>query len=156
MNLKQRMEHQNKNNSSIMNNSNFDFAQVSKEDQIYEKSRRECEEEMIKRKNELEYERANMGKVKERELANALEKFSNDFEDIRKQIINTINQHLTETKARMIADIREKKSAETNEELHIKKEIEEMLNRINTHLMGLKQSILSPIQTSIATTLPRS
>jgi hypothetical protein len=53
MNLKQRMEHQNRNNSSIINNSNFDFAQVSKEDQIYEKSRRECEEELIKRKNEL-------------------------------------------------------------------------------------------------------
>lgn len=42
MNLKQRMQQNNKNNSSIINNSNYDFAQLNKEDQIYERSRREC------------------------------------------------------------------------------------------------------------------
>ena len=42
MNLKERMQHQNKNNSSILNNSNFDFAKLNKEDQIYQKSRHEC------------------------------------------------------------------------------------------------------------------
>jgi hypothetical protein len=31
MNLKQRMEQNNKNNSSIINNSNYDFAQLNKE-----------------------------------------------------------------------------------------------------------------------------
>lgn len=78
---------------------------------MYERSRRECEEELIKRKNELEYERANMIKIKEKELNTALDKFNNDFEEIRKQIVNMINQQLTETKARMIAEIKEKKSA---------------------------------------------
>jgi hypothetical protein len=156
MNLKQRMEHQNKNNSSIINNSNFDFAQVSKEDQVYERSRRECEEELIKRKNELEYERANMLKIKEKELNASLDKFNADFEEIRKQIVTLINQHLTETKARMIAEIKERKLADTNDEVYIKKQIEDMLNRINTNLMGLRQSNLPPIQTSTASTSPRS
>jgi hypothetical protein len=56
-----------------------------------------------------------------------------------------VNQQLTETKARMIADIKEKKSADTSEEIYIKKQIEELLNRINTHLLGLRQSKNSPI-----------
>ena len=51
MNLKERMQHQNRNNSSILNNSNFDFAKGNREDQVYEKSRRECEEELYKRKS---------------------------------------------------------------------------------------------------------
>jgi hypothetical protein len=40
----------------------------------------------------------------------------------------------------MIAEIKEKKSADTNDDIYIKKQIEELLNRINTNLMGLKQS----------------
>ena len=145
MNLKQRMEHQNRNNSSIINNSNFDFAQASKEDQIYERSRRECEEELIKRKNELEYERANMLKIREKELGAALDKFNVDFEEIRKQILNLINQNLTETKARMLTEIKERRSMDSPEESNIKKHIDEMLGRINTNLMGLKQS--TPLST---------
>ena len=43
MNLKERMEHQNRNNSSMLNSSAFDFSKLNKEDQVYEKSRRECE-----------------------------------------------------------------------------------------------------------------
>lgn len=111
---------------------------------MYERSRRECEEELIKRKNELEYERANMIKIKEKELNTALDKFNNDFEEIRKQIVNMINQQLTETKARMIAEIKEKKSADTNDEIYLKKQIEDTLNRINTNLMGLRQSTSPP------------
>lgn len=111
---------------------------------MYERSRRECEEELIKRKNELEYERANMIKIKEKELNTALDKFNNDFEEIRKQIVNMINQQLTETKARMIAEIKEKKSADTNDEVYLKKQIEDTLNRINTNLMGLRQSTSPP------------
>ena len=42
MNLRERMQHQNKNNSEILNNSNFDFNRANHEDQMYEKSRREC------------------------------------------------------------------------------------------------------------------
>ena len=53
MNLHERMQHQNRNNSEILNNSNFDFARVNKEDQMYERSRRECEEELYKRKSDL-------------------------------------------------------------------------------------------------------
>lgn len=36
-----------------------------------------------------------MLKIREKELAGALDKFNNDFEEIRKQILNLINQHLT-------------------------------------------------------------
>lgn len=43
MNLRERMEHQNRNNSSIMNASGFEFSKANKEDQIYERSRRDCE-----------------------------------------------------------------------------------------------------------------
>jgi hypothetical protein len=46
----------------------------------------------------------------------------------------------------MIAEIKEKKSSDTNEEVYIKKQIDEVLNRINTHLMGLRQSISSLIK----------
>lgn len=51
-----------------------------------------------------------------------------------------INQHLSETKARMLAEIKEKKSVDTNEEISIKKQIEVMLAHINSNLIGLKQS----------------
>lgn len=51
-----------------------------------------------------------------------------------------INQHLSETKARMLAEIKEKKSVDTNEEISIKKQIEVMLAHINSSLIGLKQS----------------
>lgn len=81
-----------------------------------------------------------MLKIREKELASALEKFNNDFEEIRKQILNLINQHLTETKARMLAEIKERRSVDMPEETNIKKSIDEMLGRINTNLMGLKQS----------------
>ena len=43
MDLKERMKRQNGNNSSILNSSVFDFSKLKKEDQVYEKSRRECE-----------------------------------------------------------------------------------------------------------------
>lgn len=66
------MQHQNKNNSSILNNSNFDFGRPNKEDQVYQKSRQECEEELYKRKGELEQERYGIQKTKEKELNSAL------------------------------------------------------------------------------------
>lgn len=116
MNLKERMQQQNKNNSSILNNSNFDFAHGNREDQIYERSRRECEEELFKRKSELEQEKHSMSKMKEKEASYALEKFNNDFEEIRKHIVNHINQSLSEVKARYAAEIKEKCLVETAEE----------------------------------------
>lgn len=81
-----------------------------------------------------------MLKLREKELTNALDKFNNDFEEIRKQILNLINQHLTETKARMLAEIRDRRSVDSPDEVSIKKQIDEMLGRINNNLMGLKQS----------------
>lgn len=82
-----------------------------------------------------------MLKIREKELGAALDKFNVDFEEIRKQILNLINQNLTETKARMLAEIKERRSIDSPEESNIKKHIDEMLGRINTNLMGLKQSI---------------
>jgi hypothetical protein len=84
-----------------------------------------------------------MLKIKEKELGSALDKFNNDFEEIRKQILNLINQHLTETKARMLAEIKERRSVDSPDEVNIKKQIDDLLGRINTNLMGLKQSTVS-------------
>ncbi len=66
-----------------------------------------------------------------------------------------INQHLSETKARMMAQIKEKKSVDTNEEIYIKKQIQEMLARINANLIGLKQSRYALNQVSIASILQK-
>ena len=38
--------------------------------------------------------------MKEKEVTYAVDKFNNDFEEIRKQIINQVNQSLTEMKTR--------------------------------------------------------
>ena len=141
MNLKERMQHQNKNNSSILNNSNFDFAKGNREDQIYEKSRRECEEELYKRKSDLEQEKHSLIKMKE--------KFNNDFEEVRKQIVNQINQSLSEMKLRYTAEIRERCMVETSEELKLRTSIDEFLTIINSHISGLKKgtsiSIFRPL-----------
>lgn len=139
MNLKERMQHQNKNNSSILNNSNFDFAKGNREDQIYEKSRRECEEELYKRKSDLEQEKHSLIKMKEKEVAYAVEKFNNDFEEVRKQIVNQINQSLSEMKLRYTTEIRERCMVETSEELKVRTNIDEFLATINSHLSGLKK-----------------
>lgn len=64
-----------------------------------------------------------MTKNKEKELNHALDKFNADFEEFRKQTVNMVNQQLTEMKARIIAEIREKRSGETVEEGHIKRDI---------------------------------
>ena len=96
-----------------------------------------------------------MLKNKEKELNNALEKFNYDFEEIRKQIINTVNQQLTETKARMMAEIKEKRSSDSQHETSTKRQIEEHLLIVNNHLMGLKQSTTITIQTSTASTSPK-
>ena len=150
MNLKERMQHQNKNNSSILNNSNFDFAKGNREDQIYEKSRRECEEELYKRKSDLEQEKHSLIKMKEKEVTYAVEKFNNDFEEVRKQIVNQINQSLSEMKLRYTAEIRERCMVETSEELKLRTSIDEFLTIINSHISGLKKgtsiSIFRPLQ----------
>ena len=125
-----------------MNASGFEFSKLNKEDQIYEKSRRDCEEELYRRRSDLEYERAGMIKIKEKELNHALDKFSNDFEEFRKQTINQINQQMTELKARFMAEIKERCSTETADETHIKREIDELLEVINGYLAGLKKGNL--------------
>lgn len=155
MNLRERMQHQNRNNSEILNNSNFDFNKGNHEDQIYEKSRRECEEELYKRKSDLEQERHTMLKTKEKEANYALEKFNTDFEELRKTILAHVNFSLNETKNRFVNEIKEKLSVETNEEIRIRKEIDELMNFINTHIAGLKKG--TPLLTQITTenTSPR-
>lgn len=77
--------------------------------------------------------------MKEKELNLALEKFNNDFEEVRKQIINQINLSLSESKAKYLAEIRERCLVETTEEQRVKNGIEELLNLINSHLVGLKK-----------------
>jgi hypothetical protein len=39
-----------------------------------------------------------------------MDKFEKDFEDIRKQIVNVVNQSLLEIKAKYIAGIKEKRT----------------------------------------------
>ena len=106
MNLKERLQQNNHNNSSIVNNSRFDFGRPNEEDRMYEKSRRECDEELHKRKDELEKERANLQKIREKELGAALDKFNHDFEELRKQILALVNQSLNDAKNRFTAEIR--------------------------------------------------
>jgi hypothetical protein len=43
----------------------------------------------------------------------SLEKFSNDFEELRKQIVSQVNLSLSETKAKYLAEIRERCLIET-------------------------------------------
>ena len=62
-----------------------------------------------------------MFKNKEKEANYALDKFNNDFEEIRKQIVNHVNASLTETKNRFISEIRERLAVETNDEIRIRK-----------------------------------
>lgn len=156
MNLKERLQQNNLNNSSIVNNSRFDFGRPNEEDRMYEKSRRECDEELHKRKDELEKERANLHKIREKELAAALDKFNKDFEELRKQILALVNQSLNDAKNRFTAEIREKRAAETHEELAIKHDIEELLALIQTNLLGLRKGTPPARQTTIATTSPAS
>jgi predicted small metal-binding protein len=65
-----------------------------------------------------------MFKMKEKEANYALEKFNNDFEELRKQIVDHVNNSLNETKSRFINEIKEKLAVETNEEIRIRKEID--------------------------------
>ena len=62
MNLKERMQNQNRNNSQIMNNSGYNFEKDKNEEillrnmvenAMYNKSRNECQDELSKRKAEL-------------------------------------------------------------------------------------------------------
>jgi hypothetical protein len=70
-----------------------------------------------------------------------MDKFEKDFEDIRKQIVNVVNQSLLEIKAKYIAGIKEKRTLETKEELNIKKDMDDILTIIQTNLLGLKKGI---------------
>lgn len=149
MNLKQRMQRQNQSNSSIHNNSNFDFAKGNRQDQIYERSRRQCEQQLYKRKSDLEQQKNAMLKMKEKEANYAIDKFNNDFEEIRKQVINQINLALSEMKARFLVEIRERCMIETTEEVKLRASIDDFLTVINNHLSGLKKGrqVLSQIST---------
>ena len=80
-----------------------------------------------------------MSKMKEKEASYALEKFNNDFEEVRKHIINHINQSLSEVKARYAAEIKEKCLVETAEEGRCRTAVDELLGVINSHLVGLKK-----------------
>lgn len=65
-----------------------------------------------------------MIKIKEKEVNYAVEKFGNDFEEVRKQIVNMINQSLSEMKARYTAEIRERCMVETSDELKVRTSID--------------------------------
>jgi uncharacterized membrane-anchored protein YhcB (DUF1043 family) len=96
------MKHQNKNNSDIINNSGFDFGNAGlvgnigsvNNHLIYEKSRRDCEEELIKRKAELEAERTTLKRKRESENAHLIDKFKADYDEVMKQILAMVQQSL--------------------------------------------------------------
>ena len=62
-----------------------------------------------------------MFKTKEKEANYAIEKFNNDFEELRKQIIAHVNTSLSETKNRYVNEIKERLAVETTEEIRIRK-----------------------------------
>jgi hypothetical protein len=80
-----------------------------------------------------------MLKMKEKEANYAIDKFNNDFEEIRKQVINQINLALSEMKARFLVEIRERCMIETTEEVKLRASIDDFLTVINNHLSGLKK-----------------
>lgn len=68
-----------------------------------------------------------------------MRKFDVDYEEQKRQILHAVEANLNENKAKMIAEMKEKRFGETTEEAQAKRQIDELLNKINTNLDGLKR-----------------